>query len=363
MNYNVKIVNKTGTTRLYTSYVFNGDRRVVTTGLPDTKGNRARIEKEIIPKYISALVNGQDPTAVARKLSYYLDAVIEKAKEKSLSTHTTYASAAKKWVELLRNKPISTYTTSNIEDAIKEMGKSSSTINTYLAPLKLAFDEAIKNNEVGVIKNPVDLADRPNERNREKTKPFSLPEVVKIIDTASGEFQRFLLLAFFTGIRHGEILGLRCGDLDPKNNLITIDKQYNINFKKADANLKNHKSKSSREIKVPKIIWEKFGAISKNPDDFVINQSLMGNSKREWIYNNWKKVLDLTKIKIDGRTPYTTRHTFISLASSSKVNPLLLSDNAGHANLEMITKIYGSMNRDNESYDDFSKMIKDEMEE
>lgn len=363
MNYNVTIVKKTGSTRLYTSYVFNGDRRVVSTGFPDTKGNRARVEREIIPKYISALVNGQDPTAVALKLSHYLDIVVEKAKGKSSSTHTTYASAAKKWIKLLSDKPISTYTTSSIEKAIKEMAKSASTVNTYLAPLKLAFDEAIKNDEIGVMKNPVTLTDRPDERNREKTKPFSLQEVVKIIDSASGEFKKFLLLAFFTGIRHGEILGLRCGDLDPKNDLITINKQFNINFKKADENLKNHKSKPTRDIKVPKIIWEKFGVISKDLNDFVIDQSEMGNSKRAWIHNNWKKVLDLTKIKADGRTPYTTRHTFISLASSSKVNPLLLSDNAGHANLEMITTIYGSMDRDNESYDDFSKMIEDQMEE
>lgn len=357
MNYNVTIVRKTGSNRLYTSYVFNGDRRVKSTGFPDTKSNRARIEREVIPKYISALVNGQDPTAVARKLSFYLDIVVKKAKDKSLSTHTTYQSAAKKWIKLLRDKPISTFKTSDIENAIKSMGKSSSTINTYLAPLSLAFDEAIKNDEVGVTKNPVTLADRPDERNREKTKPFSLPEVIKIIDAASSEFKKFLLFAFFTGIRHGEILGLRCGDLDSVNDLIIINKQFNINFKKADANLKNHKSKPTREIKVPKIIWEKIGVISEKLDDFVIIQLEMGNSKREWIRSNWKKVLDLAKIKADGRTPYSSRHTFISLASSSKVNPLLLSDNAGHANLEMISKVYGSMDRNNESYDDFSKMI------
>lgn len=363
MNYNVTIVRKTGSNRLYTSYVFNGDRRVKSTGFPDTKGNRARIEREVIPKYISALVNGQDPTAVSRKLSFYLDMVVEKAKDKSLSTHTTYQSAAKKWIKLLRDKPISTFKTSDIENAIKSMGKSSSTINTYLAPLSLAFDEAIKNDEVGVTKNPVTLSDRPDERNREKTKPFTLSEVTNIIDSASGEFRKFLLFAFFTGLRHGEILGLRCGDLDPKNDLITINKQFNINFKKADENLKNHKSKPARNIKVPKIIWEKFGAISKDLNNFVIDQSKMGNSKREWIHSNWKKTLDLAKIKAEGRTPYTTRHTFISLASSSKVNPLLLSDNAGHANLEMITTIYGSMDRDNESYDDFSKMIEDVMKD
>jgi integrase len=363
MNYNVTIVRKPGSTRLYTSYIFNGDRKVKTTGFPDTKGNRARIEREIIPKYISALVNGQDPTAVALKLSHYLNIVVEKAKDKSLSTHTTYASAAKKWVELLHDKPISTYTTSNIENAIKKMEKSASTINTYLAPLKLAFDEAIKNNEVGVTKNPVTLADRPDERNREKTKPFSLSEVIKMIYVASVEFRKFLLIAFFTGLRHGEILGLRCGDLDPQYNMIIINKQFNIKFNQPDQDLKNHKSKPTREIKVPKIIWEKIGGVSENLNDFVIDQSEMGNSKRAWIHTNWKNVLDLTKIKADGRTPYTTRHTFISLASSSKVNPLLLSDNAGHANLEMITTIYGSIDRNNESYDDFSKMIEEEMEE
>jgi len=121
MNYNITIVKKSGSNRLYTSYQFNGKPVVRSTGLRDTSANRANINKFIIPKYIAALVEGRDPTAEARKLSYYLDKVLENAKNrgKSYSTQATYASGAKKALEILGDRHINTYKTSEIEKMIE----------------------------------------------------------------------------------------------------------------------------------------------------------------------------------------------------------------------------------------------------
>jgi integrase len=183
-----------------------------------------------------------------------------------------------------------------------------------------------------------------------------------MIQAASGEFKKFLIIAFFAGPRHGEVLGLKRGDLDIENNLIMINKQYNISFMTADAKLKTHKYKPENEIKVPSIIWKLLGELSNNPDDFVFDHSTLGNSAREWLKKNWNETLKNAKIEAHSRTPYTTRHTFVSLASSSKVNPLLISDTVGHSGLKMIEEAYGSIDRSNEDFEDFSSMVEQQIQ-
>lgn len=367
MNYNVTIVRKPGSKRLYTSYQFNGQPVVRSTGLPDTPANRAHINKFIIPKYIAALVEGRDPTAVARKLSYYLDKVLEntKLRDKSLSTQATYNSGAKKAIKLLKDLPINTYNTSDIEKmidfmAIKEK-KSKKTINTYLAPLSLAFDEAIKNKEVGVDKNPVTLATRPKRAKEEKKKPFSLSEVVKMIQASSGEFRKFLILAFFTGSRHGEVMGLRRGDLDPQNNIVQINKQYNITFAQEDAKVKPHDSKPEHECKVPSVVWDLLGELSDDQNEYVIDHASLKKSKRDWIREEWESLLTRVGIKSEGRTPYSTRHTFVSIALGTKVNPLLVTNNTGHMDFKMIQESYGTLDLQKENFEDLSDMIQQQI--
>ncbi|MFY9141266.1 tyrosine-type recombinase/integrase [Sulfuricurvum sp.] len=363
MNYNVTIVKKPGSNRLYTSYQFNGKPVVRSTGLPDTSVNRAHINKFIIPKYIAALVEGRDPTAVARKLSYYLDKVLENSKNrgKSYSTQATYASGAKKALELLGDRPINTYKTCEIEKMIDSMvskrKNSQKTISTYLAPLSLAFDEAIKNEEVGVDRNPVTLATRPKREKEEKMKPFTLAEVMNMIHAAPGEFKKFLILAFFTGIRHGEVLGIQRGDLDIENNIISINKQFNITYSQENAKLKTHKNKSQYDSKVPSIIWGLLGELPTVPNANVIDRTNMKKAKRDWIREEWGKALFEAGIKAEGRTPYVTRHTFVSIALSTKVNPLLVTNNTGHTDLKMIEKAYGTLDLQKEDFEDLSDMI------
>jgi hypothetical protein len=122
MNGNVTIVRKSGSSRLYISYQFNGKAVVKSTGLLDTKANRKNLQTKIL-EYSLALLARRDPLATAQKLSYYLDKVLENAKNrgKSSSTQATYTSGAKKALKILGDYPIADYTTSQIESMIDEM--------------------------------------------------------------------------------------------------------------------------------------------------------------------------------------------------------------------------------------------------
>ena len=158
-----------------------------------------------------------------------------------------------------------------------------------------------------------------------------------------------------------EVLGIQRGDLDIANNIISINNQYNITFNKEKAKLKNDKYKPQYDCKVPSIVWDLLGELPIESIAYIVDRADIQKSKRAWIREEWENTLMKVGIKADGRTPYSTRHTFVSIALSSKVNPLLVTNNTGHADLKMIEKAYGTLDLQKENFEDLSVMIQEQM--
>ena len=58
--------------------------------------------------------------------------------------------------------------------------------------------------------------------------PFTLDEVKLILKNATGNLKIYLYIAFFTGMRSGEIMGLTWGDIDFVKKEISVNKTLNI---------------------------------------------------------------------------------------------------------------------------------------
>lgn len=375
MNYNISIVRKPGSKRLYTSYMFQGQRIEKSTGLIDTPANRKHITNTIIPAYIAELVAGRNPAESARTLSYYLDRVIEKAK--TSSTIDTYKSAKDTLLYYLKDRPMNFYKVEHIEDMIKEMetkkketgkkqksknltGYSQRTIETYLAPLSKAFKDALKNDEKGVTKNIVSLLDREKKKKENKAS-FTQDETIRIINAAEGEFKKFLLIAFFVGLRHGEILGLTWEDLNESRSHITVNKQFNIKYKQDNAPTKINRYVESRNAPVPEIFWNMMRHYERT-DLYIVDRTGMDESKRDWIRKNFKTTLQKANIDANGRTPYCTRHTFISLGAQSGENPLLLIETVGQTDLKQMKESYGTLRTNTNDYQKFSQIFEGKLD-
>ncbi|MDM5272780.1 tyrosine-type recombinase/integrase, partial [Sulfurovum sp. zt1-1] len=52
--------------------------------------------------------------------------------------------------------------------------------------------------------------------------PFTMEEVITLIDNAAGFFKSYITVAFFTGMRSGELIALKWDDIDFNSNKIIV---------------------------------------------------------------------------------------------------------------------------------------------
>lgn len=65
-----------------------------------------------------------------------------------------------------------------------------------------------------IPKNPLKLVDVPTGDDVVIKNPFSFDELYSIIDNASISMRAYFVIGFFTGMRTGEIIGLKWSDID-----------------------------------------------------------------------------------------------------------------------------------------------------
>ncbi|QFR49865.1 site-specific integrase [Sulfurimonas lithotrophica] len=178
--------------------------------------------------------------------------------------------------------------------------------------------------------NPFDRV-KPPKVEKSKINPCSLEEVKTITSNANGWFKNYLLIAFFTGLRVGEMIALKWEDIDFSNDEIDIKR-----------------STSKRIISTPKTA-KSIRTIDMLPvvKSALLEQSFISKSKSEFVFINqygknfmdptnltkrhWKPLLE--KLKIEYRVLYQTRHTFASLMLQQREEIGWVSEMMGHTDI------------------------------
>ncbi len=161
-----------------------------------------------------------------------------------------------------------------------------------------------------------------------KDDPFSLDEIKTILHhTPNLRLKAFLTTAFFTGLRTGEQLALLWSDIDFKNKKINIDKS--LNLLGAFTSPKNQTSIRQVDLLEPveKILKELKESEPKNKK-MVFLSIPKGTQEFQKAFKALLQALKLKEKKL-----YTTRHTFASLMISMGEDPLWVSKNMGHSDL------------------------------
>ena len=163
----------------------------------------------------------------------------------------------------------------------------------------------------------------------------------------------FLVLAYMTGMRKGEIRGLRWSDIDFDNHIISINRHISDKVMKEDRNTENDK----RVIR-----GRKNGHAHKIAMDFHIenllkelrkdNSFIDGWSKESYVFgifkpigqNSPKRHLDIIakKAGIKQITVHGLRHSHVSYLISKGLNAYEIAERIGDT-VEMVFKVYGHM--------------------
>lgn len=168
--------------------------------------------------------------------------------------------------------------------------------------------------------------------------PFSLNEVRKIIDSVRKDYREYYIVRFFTGMRTGEVDGLKWKWVDFEHRLILVRETIVGGLEdEATKTIESH-----RDIQMSEVVYQ---ALLRQRDrtgkqgKFVFcnreGQPLDHNNvtKRVWYPL-------LRHLELKARRPYQSRHTAATLWLASGENPEWIARQMGHATTEMLFKVY-----------------------
>jgi len=188
-----------------------------------------------------------------------------------------------------------------------------------------------------IQKNPISLVKAP-KLNRIESKSFSLDEIEQIIKNAEGDLKAFVALGFFTGMRSGEMIGLKWEDVDFENREISIKRTIKM------GSITSPKTKNSiRTIDMIDQLVPYMKEQYKRTGDKKSYVFL--NSNGEHYYDikrirntRWKNLLK--KLNMEYRTIYQMRHSFATVMIENGEDILWVSHMLGHADSSMTLQMY-----------------------
>lgn len=203
-----------------------------------------------------------------------------------------------------------------------------------------------------IARNPAALVDRPKAVKKEIT-VWNVEEVRQFLKYAkkSGRYYIAFLLASTTGMRQGEILGLRWKDVDFENGCVRITQTLSSDGKDL---LPYTKTKSgSRTIDLPEetvtalkkhwlfIRGEREKNCSYKNLDLVVCTEFGTPTHKSNIRRVFKSIIkkaDIPKIRF-----HDMRHTHATLLLLQGVNPKIVSERLGHADVRITLDTYSHL--------------------
>ncbi|MCK7552959.1 tyrosine-type recombinase/integrase [Marinobacter goseongensis] len=207
------------------------------------------------------------------------------------------------------------------------------TINSHMTILRMILTEAAERYE---FDNPYRNI-KPLKLQKVHIEPFSMDEVDKILKHVREDYRIYYLVRFYTGMRTGEVDGLKWEYVDFEKREILVRETLvhgQAEYTKTDG--------SQREIPMfgpvydaLKEQYEATGKLSKFVFCNRLGESLDHNNVTKRV---WYPLLELLKLK--KRRPYQTRHTAATLLLASGENPEWVARTLGHSSTEMLFKVY-----------------------
>jgi integrase len=224
----------------------------------------------------------------------------------------------------------------DIKKFVSELTCSAKRKNNILVPMRSVFKLAFLS---GIIeKNPMERV-RNLKVTKPDIKPMSMEEVRLFLGNVSVRYRNFFIVAFFTGMRFGEMSGLKWKHVDFQMRLIKV-RETRVKGEEGRPKTK----KSVRDIKMLPPVMEA-----------LRDQRKQTMGKSEYVFlNQYGKPLDpdptnfyvwkpaLKKAGLEARSLYQTRHTFATLMLDAGEHPGWVQKMMGHETLQMIYEKYYS---------------------
>ncbi|MDN5651505.1 MAG: site-specific integrase [Lactococcus lactis] len=210
---------------------------------------------------------------------------------------------------------------------------SASRINHIMTPLRMVITEASERFD---FENPWKNI-KPLSVPKSNVSPFTLEEVMLIIDNVRVDYKPYFTVRFFTGMRTGEIDGLPWKNIDFERRQIVID-QAIVGGVIGDTKT----SGSNRIIHMNQLVYDALieqQSFTKHLSEFVFSTKAgTPLSHRNVTKRVWYPLLRY--LELDIRNPYQSRHTAATLWLAAGESPEWIAAQMGHSSTTMLFTVY-----------------------
>lgn len=374
--------------KLFCDFRYQGKRCREYTALEDTKANRQKLTK-LLEKIEAEIKEGDfeyhkyfPNSKIAKSISKLTESITEadtqniapvshsniySAIQASIAATPLFKDFAEKWfdeckigwrrsyIETMRNtidkhllpyfgdKMVSSIRREDILDFRSQLAKvpgrksqnlSARRINAIVLGLRQILNEAADRYNFTTPGQRV----KPLKIKRQDIAPFTLDEVNLILKTIRADYRDYFIVRFFTGMRTGEIHGLKWKYIDFKNRQILIRET----LVRDEMEEEGKTDLSIREIFMSDVVHE---ALLRQRDvtfkhsEFVFCNAFGKPHNLNNLTNRiWYPIL--RHLGFELRRPYTTRHTAATLWLAAGENPEWIARQMGHATTEMLFRVY-----------------------
>jgi integrase len=169
---------------------------------------------------------------------------------------------------------------------------------------------------------------------------FTKEEIDQFLETCESDFPQyysFFLMGARTGMRLGELLALKWGDVDLENGFIWVRRSYRRDRFTRPKNGKSRKVEMSDQLMdvLKSQLKDRFKEVSE-----FVHQNKGNIMAQNFIRREYFRILEKAKIrriKLHG-----LRHAFCTHLLSAGVSPYYVSQQAGHSSISITCDVYGS---------------------
>jgi integrase len=233
-----------------------------------------------------------------------------------------------------------------LADELLAAGASPSTIRNALMPLRVIYRRAVADGDVSV--NPCTAIRLPAVRST-RERIAAPEEATQLLVALPPDIRAVYAIAFYAGLRAGELRGLRWDDVDLANGVIRVQRSMDDSGAIIEPKSRN----GERRVPIVGVLrdilderktstWSHGYVLGTGPERPFTLSNVHRRAKAAWSKHN-EALREDRRQELHPIGLHEARHTFASLLIAAGVNAKAVSTFMGHASIQTTYDLYGKL--------------------
>jgi integrase len=320
-------------------------------------GLTQREAREKANQALKDLESGLDLRASTVTVGAFLDAWLESTARERVrpSTYVSYQGHVRHHLKpALGTTKLRQLTPQQVNAMLSERvanGMSPTTANLIRATLRTALSSAVK---WGMVSQNVAALSDPRPVRRQRVEPLSVEQIqILLIHATNDRIGPLLVVAVHTGLRQGELLGLRWQDVDIKGRSIQV--RHTLTRPDGAPALTDPKTEQSRrsirlsdhalaalEVQADRVAESRMAAASRWQENDLVFPTTIGTFQHSSnVTHRFQKML--ADAGLPRRTFHGLRHSTASILLREGVDLFTVKEVLGHSQIALTADTYGHL--------------------